>query len=159
MPHTVHNFVESNHKSWTFLLPTSIFSSMGFRPSMVTSSRRFQTSTPAQRSLSIRQLSSVEVEDVDLVPIIVDDIPHMFSGGVKKKLQIHSIHIIIIACLWFSIFETYPCRYRSTANRMRNRLRWCRHAVSGFLQLPSGVQRREDCAVIHQPAPTAQIAR
>lgn len=57
-------------------------------------------------------------------------------------------------------FESYyPCRYHSTTNRKRNRLRRCRHEMSGFHRSRAGVQPREDCAVIHRPTSTAQTVR
>lgn len=68
-------------------------------------------------------------------------------------------HHIIISYLWISAVDTYLCRYRSKANRMMNRLRRCRHAVSVFLRLRFEMQQREGCVGIHQPAPTAQTVR
>ena len=96
---------------------------------------------------------------------------HGIHNGPKRKRRWHGayvplchrlitiIQIIIIFVLWTLIVCIYPCRYRSTANRKMDLLRRCRHAVSGFLRLRSEVRRREDYAVIHQPAPKVQTVR
>ena len=120
--------------------------------------RRFRNTRPVQRLPSTWQQSS-EKTLTSCRPLLTIQFQSIQWGIVKKKLQIYSMHIIIISCLLISIFGICLCRYRPKANRKMNRQRRCRHAVSGFLRLLSGVRWREGCVVIHRPAPTAQTVR
>ena len=88
------------------------------------------------------------------------------SFCVARVLRVFSViaeriltSLCIISCLCISAVGICPCRYHSMANRKMKRLRRCRYAMSGFLQLRSGVLWREDCAVIHRLAPMIQKAR
>ena len=126
--------------------------------SLITTPSRSRVSLKARAAFTVNS-ASVFKEDVDMAHTIVDDtLSYIPWGGEREKSQIHSMQIIIISYLWISVVGIYPCRYHSTANRKMNRLHRCRHAVSGFLRLQSEVLWREDYAVIHRPAPTAQTA-
>lgn len=87
---------------------------------------------------------------------IVSSVPwRQLQGEIANSFHADNYHLLPLdfgLCI-------YLCHYRSKADRMMNRLRRCRHEMSGFHRSRAGVQPREDCAVIHRPAPTAQTVR